>query len=225
MKRTHLMRASRAILPAAAMLIVAACSDASGPDGSGDGFAQAMVSDDPSSTSPSASAAAFRIAGNSATAQYTGEISGNMSVAISADGETWYDLGTPNGITVQAQSTGSGTNVHGEVQVPAGTYARVRLTMENARATINNGAVIGGITVNGNLQMQLGGGSEIVIEKEVSTFTVSADATTRTEIVFDLNSEVWVTEENVENESASGQEVQNASRADARSEPRDTQQQ
>jgi hypothetical protein len=225
MKRTHLLRASGAILSAGMVLAVAGCSDsASGPDGSGDGFAQAMVNDDPNSTTPSSSAApAFRIAGSSESAQYEGTISGNMSVAMSADGEVWYDLGTPNGIAVEAQSTGSGTNVHGEVRVPAGTYARVRLIMEDASATIDAGATIGGVQFDAEVDVLLGNGGEIVIEKEVSTFTVSAEASTRIEIAFDLNSEAWLTAQNVENESASGQEVQEASRARTRSRDRELQ--
>ena len=207
----------------AVALLAAGCSDsATGPDGSGDGYAHALVTDNPNSMNPSAAGPAFHVSGSAESASYNGTISGNMNVAISADGQVWYDLGSLNGIAVQAQSTGSGTNVHGEVQVPAGTYARVRLTMQGAKATIQAGAVIGGLTLTSDVEMQLGSGGTIVIEREVSTFAVSVDAAARTEIVFDLNSELWITAENVQQEEASEEEVESAGRADTRNRPRDT---
>ena len=220
MRLTHFSVQKLSALGAVALLVVGCSDSATGPDGSGNGFAQAVVTDDPNSTTPGASPA-FRIAGNSESAAYTGTISGNMSVAISADGNVWYDLGSPNGIAVLAQHTSGGTNVHGEVAVPAGTWARVRLVIANGEATIHSGAVIDGITLTTDVNVTLGSGGQIVIEREIETFPVTADATVRTEILFDLNSELWVTKDNVDQGQASEEEVESAGRAETRTRSRD----
>lgn len=219
----HGMRLTRAaaLLVGLGMIGVSGCGD-DGTSPEGEGFAQAIVSDNPNSTTPQAYPA-LHIAGSSGSSQYTGTISGNFSVAVSADGTVWHNLGSPNGITVQAQSTTNTTNVHGEVTIPAGTYARVRLTMSNARATVDAGGQIGGITLDADIEVTVAAGGEVVIEKQVQPFTVSGDASVRTEILFDLNSELWLTEQNAQDGDASGEEVDSATesrtRESARTQP------
>jgi hypothetical protein len=219
----------RTSLPAAlvtvcAVMTVGCSDDATGPDGTGNGFMQAIVTDNPNSESPTASVSPlFRISGSSQGAAYEGTISGQMRVSISADGETWYDLGSLNGIAVQAQSTVGGTNVHGEVTIAAGTYNRVRLVLRNATATIEAGAEIGGITLTTDVDVALGDGTDIVIEKEVETFTVTAEATARTEILFDLNSEAWITLDNVEQGEAPADQVEESCRTETREAAREEQ--
>lgn len=204
-------------------LALLGCSESLGPDGSGTGFARALVSDDPSSTTPQAAASAptFAIAGGSGSGGYTGTISGDVAVAISADGVVWYSLGSPNGTTVQLQASGGGADVHGEVTVPAGTYARVRLILRDAHMRIHAGSQIDGITLTADAQVSLGSGGEIVIEKRVPAFRVRADASVRTEILFDLNSERWMTRDNVESGTADEAEMQDNTTGRTRETPRE----
>ena len=61
-------------------------------------------------------------------AAFTGTVAGDQHVSIRSTGDTWVDVGMPNGITVALQST-TPTTVHGSTSVPAGSYDRVRLTL------------------------------------------------------------------------------------------------
>jgi hypothetical protein len=210
-------------LAAVALIGAAACSDSDavlGPDGSGDGFVRALVVDQPSSSTSSAPSASYAPAAGEETSSFSGTVSGQFSVAVSADGVVWYSLGSPNGVAVSVQSTGDSTDVHGEVKIPAGTYARVRLIMRNAHANLEAGSKIGGLTLTTDVEVSIGGGGEIVIEKQIPAFTVSANASTRTEILFDLNSEIWLNQQNAEDGEASGPEVRDSTDARTRQSPR-----
>jgi hypothetical protein len=183
-----------ATLLAAALLGTWGCSDSGGPD-TGMGFARARVLDDPSSTSPHATAPIWLSgSGGWGAAVFTGSFEGDVAVAISVDGGAWVDLGPPADVTVTAQS-GTATDVHGEVQVPVGTYTRVRLTLTGFDARLAAGSTIGGLTLTSETTVALGGADNtVVVEAQVPPFTVRAGASARTEILFDLNSETWVTQ-------------------------------
>ena len=153
---------------------LAACSE---PTASGLGRAEGLVQDSPSGT-PTMS----------------GSLAGNVHVSISADGLTWVDLGSPNGITVPLQLTASATTVHGEVDAPAGSYSRVRLTFEGVTARILSGSTIQGTTLTADANVSLGGSDarvEIVIP--VPSFTVDTDLELQRTIIFDLRSTLWLT--------------------------------
>lgn len=142
-------------------------------------------------------------------------MTGSMNVAIAAEGGAWVELGPPRQVTVRLQSTQDTAQVHGEAEVPAGTYSRVRIVMQEARANLLAGSVVGGITLSGALSITIGGGSEVVIEKRVSPFRVTADAST--EIVTDFNSEAWMTAQTTESRTVSKSEVESAMTVTARS--------
>lgn len=153
---------------------LASCSD---PIASGTGRAEGFLQDPPSGT-PTMS----------------GSLAGNVHVSISADGLTWVDLGSPNGITVPLQLAASATTVHGEVDAPAGAYSRVRLTFEGVTARVLSGSTIQGTTITADVNVPLGGSDgrvEVVIP--VPGFTVDADPQSQRTIVFDLRSTLWLT--------------------------------
>lgn len=153
---------------------LASCSD---PTSSGVGRAEGLLQDVPSGTPT-----------------MTGSLAGNVHISISADGLTWVDLGSPNGITVPLQVAASATTVHGEVDAPTGTYSRVRLTFEGVTARVLSGSTIGGTTLTTDANVTLGGSDgrvEVVIP--VPSFTVDADAQVQRTVVFELRSTLWLT--------------------------------
>lgn len=144
--------------------------------------------------------------------EYSGRLSSSATVEISANGAAWVELGSPTAVMVTLQSHAEETTVNTRASVPVGTYNLVRLTLSGAEAEIEAGGVIGGITLASAVGIRVGGSDgEVVIEKEVEPFTVKAD--THVRILFDLNSEGWVTEESAEDQMAEDEEVRGSARA------------
>lgn len=223
------------LLPAA----IAACGDdGTGPEA---GEVQMTVQDDPTTTQAALVHDAFMravtadpslvVGGREALARarsprdaaarapagtFHGSITAEASGYVSSDGSTWVEVGSPTSATVELQSDDA-TTVHASSTVHGGSYSHVRLVLRGARATLMAGSVVGGLTLDSDLTLTLGGSdAEVVIEKQVSTFEVRSDA--RTTIVWEMNSEEWSNEENAEDEEVEDAEVQQASEAEARSE-------
>jgi len=216
---TKSLRSAMAVTLALGFATVA-CDGNGGNGPNGDmGFVSAAVVDNPASPNTSPAMTSQAEPQGASASQYEGTIRGDMAVEISADGVVWYELGAPAQVAVQAQH-GNGTTVHTEVTVPEGQYVFIRLRMENAQAELHAGAVIGSLTLSTDITVMINNGAEVVIEKQVPAFTVSADASVRTEIVLDLNSELWITEGSVESGSAEEAEVEEATTAETHEAPR-----
>jgi hypothetical protein len=188
-----------------------ACGDSSGPgDGSGvTGTVQVFAKDNPNSMNAAlVGGPSFDRQSGANAASYDGSLSGEMSVAIQTQAGAWIDVGSPRSITMTAHSTDS-TDVSGSATMPAGTYTKVRIIWRHAAAHLLAGSVIGGLTLSVDAVVDIGGPDSVVIEKTMTPFTVqaSASATTKTDIVFDLNSEVWLTEQNVQSRACSESSV------------------
>ena len=169
--------------------VFAACDDddPTGPGGD-EGEVEAFVIDDPSSATPSvADRASFSSAAASAI---TGSVTGEARVDISVDGSEWISLGSMSSIDVDLQSTDE-ESVHGEVDVPVGSYTRVRLVLDGADVEVLAGSDIGGILLDIDATLSIGDGGQVIIERAVQ-FDVSVGSEAR--IVFDLNSEQWITQ-------------------------------
>jgi hypothetical protein len=82
--------------------------------------------------------------------------------------------------------------VHGEQSVPVGTYSRVRLVIDGAAAELTAGSVVGTITLGVDTSVSIAADGQVVIDLAIAPFTVEGDTNTR--ILFDLNSEAWLTE-------------------------------
>lgn len=185
-----------------AVLPLTGCSDDSttGPDGGESGQMTAQMQDSPSGS-------------GSRVALTSGSMSGSMSadakVQVSADGNTWVDLGSPKSVNMELQSSGSATTVHSNATVNTGTYAHVRLVLENASATVNSGSTIGTTVLDASVNLSIGGSSgRVVIEKQIDPVTVSAEG--RSTLVFEMNSEAWITEDNVSARAVSESEIRSA---------------
>jgi hypothetical protein len=126
----------------------------------------------------------------------TGTLSGNFVASI-WDGSQWVSLGSPNGISVALQiqtQVATPTTVHGEQSAPAGAYDRVRLDLQGVTATILRGSSFGGTTLSSDATFWLGGSDhQVELSVTVSRFSVEDDPSMIRVILFELNSESWLT--------------------------------
>ncbi len=129
-------------------------------------------------------------------ASYSGTAAGNFQVSISADGQTWIDLGSLNGITVSLQVSPDERTVHGVQSIPEGTFNRVRLVLQDVEVTVAAGSTVGGVTFPQEMKTDLASGAPLSIERGVPDFTVREGE--RAEVRFDLNSEGWLTADAVQ---------------------------
>ncbi len=158
-----------------ALVALSGCAgDGLGPDA---GSAEAFVHDDPPLGST-----------------FAGTAAGDFSASISADGQTWLDLGSPNGITVQLQSA-SATTVHGAQSVLGGTYRWVRLSFRDVQIKVAAGSAIGGTTFDDEQTVELAANEEVSVPIQVGPFEI--DDASGAVISFDLNSEEWLTVDRV----------------------------
>lgn len=199
-KRSNGMRYGRtflALVTGGTVLAGSGC-DETGVGLAGDVRARAVVRDDPGASAPA----------------FSGTLATNANVSVSVDGQSWVDLGSPNGITIQLQSRNDSTNVHGEVDIPAGTYRHVRLTLRESQVTVKEGSSVGGTTLSADVNLTIGGaGAEVEIRKEVPSFTAS-DLTV---ISFDLNSRTWLTTQTLQSGVVAAAQVQQATTVMVRS--------
>jgi hypothetical protein len=168
------------------------------------GAIEAMVSDDPSTTTA--------VAGAAALGSVTGSIVSSAAVEISNNGTDWVSLGAATGVTLALQSTSDSKSVYGSVQVPAGTYSKVRITLTNGQTNLLAGSIVDNVTLVANTTLTLGGGdATVVIEKDVGSFTVVNGS--KATILVDLNSESWVIAQNVQDLVVDDVEVTTAASA------------
>jgi hypothetical protein len=192
------------VFSAAAVFGLSACGDSTGPDGPGsvdvvmyDGSAQAT-------RGPSSAAAADT---------YSGTFEGEVTVEISTDGQTWIDVSPPTSATVDLQSEDR-TTITTEAEVAGGSYSHIRITLRSATATLDVGAQIGGTTLGTEANISIGGGSDVVVEKEVFPFSLDADV--QMVLSVDLNSEAWVSQQSVTSGTAASSEIQSATSVEVR---------
>jgi len=210
---------SAAATLAVASLLAACGDDVTGP--SATGSVQAYMQDESSSGAQAVSGPSSPSEGPSASSHgsssYSGTLEADARVSISAGGGIWVDLGSPSSTSLDLQASTGGVDVHGQVEVPVGVYTRVRLSLSGARARLDAGGTIGGVTLSASTILTVGANGTVVIEKEVPPFEVRAD--THTTIRWYVNSHLWVDEQNVEDEEVEEQEVDDASEVQTASEP------
>ncbi|HXV85895.1 MAG TPA: DUF4382 domain-containing protein [Gemmatimonadales bacterium] len=192
---------SRWLVAALALVVAAGCTDGTGSEM---GRAEALIRDNPNATTAAVSSAQVlaHVSGGAAAgapAAFSGSIAGDAQISISADGNQWYDLGSPNGITIQLQSTNDSTTAHGEVDAPAGQYNRIRVILDGAEARLNVGSTFGGLVLQTQLNVVLGGSDQrVVIDQTVPSFEVKGKVGAVTVIRLELNAEAWLTESSVQ---------------------------
>lgn len=191
----------------AVLATTAACDDeATGPDG--EAQMTVVATDDPGSQT--ASAATLVLAGflpQDGQASYSGEMTAEAQVQVSADGETYVDVGPPQQVSLELQSTDGQASIHTDAGVDADSYSSVRLVLGNAEASIDAGSEIGTMVLDAALTLDIGSGSDVVIEKQA---TVEVESGSETTLVFDMNSEAWITEENAQAQAVAASEIESA---------------
>ena len=165
-------------------LLTGCSSSTVGPD---EGSAEAFVSDDPA-----------------AQTTYAGTAAGDFFASVSTDGRTWANLGTPNGITVQLQSSDA-TTVHGAQGVPPAEYRWVRLSFRDVELKIAEGSTIGGTTFDEEQTVELAPDEPGLVPIQVEPFRI--DEVSAALISFDLNSEEWLTAARVQAGTIAAEEV------------------
>lgn len=187
----------------ALVLPLAACDgDEDGTtDPGSQGSVQAVMTDEPGEANAS-TVSRTRFALDSRTVD--GSFEANARVEVSVDGETWIDLGSMESVSVALQ-TGEDAVIHADASLPAETFARVRLVLENARANVLAGSTIGTDLLDVDVEIAVAGGGEVVIEK---TVTLDVSAGSQATVVFDLNSESWLDEGNVQSRTATAAELE-----------------
>jgi hypothetical protein len=120
---------------------------------------------------------------------YDGILSGTALIEIFSDADGWVVLGATQQVSF-AIFCEEAALVAGDAAVEADSYTQVRLTLTDFEANVLAGAVVGGVTYNSDFMIALGSGDPVVIEKSVSGFAVADGGST--ELIFDLNTEVWL---------------------------------
>lgn len=211
---------TRTLLTTAALgltLSAVACSDDDDPtDPTGDmGTVQATLVDDPDpQPAPwmAPGAASRTTLARQLQAAFSGTFQGETRVEIYHPGDDrWVEVAGQSTTTLDLASNDQAV-LGSSSQIDVGTYTRMRLTITGGEAVIAAGATLGGIVLVADVTLDLGGSSNVVIEKDVAV-TVAADATTT--LVIDLNSEAWVTEENTDDGTVTEGEMESAADVEA----------
>lgn len=190
-------RTTRIVSLLMALALAAGCADEGGEEGEGviqppetdsAGSMHARVTDDPGSgTEASAS--------SDPGSDYTGTLSGRGDVEVSADEQTWYTMGAAQEFTVSLRDSAE-VQMTERVDLPADTYRFVRINFADIEAVLGAGSTVDGRTLDGAVHLRLGDTGNAVTRQEVEAFRLEAGDAAR--IMLDLNSERWVSGENLE---------------------------
>jgi hypothetical protein len=130
------------------------------------------------------------------SSNYEGTVSGEARVEVSADGETWTELGDASDVDVDLQASGGGAVVHADAAVPLDSFTWARLVLDGADAVLEAGSTVSGVTLESETTVALGTG-QVIVEAQLDE-SLDAGAGTDATVSFDLNSEAWITETAVE---------------------------
>lgn len=122
-----------------------------GPAGSVDGAMEGAVMDEP-------------VTGST----YSGDVAGEFRFSVSEDGETWTDVGTPNGITLLLQNDAS-TSLHGSQGAVTGSFTKVRMLVRAAEVTVDAGSTIDGTTYASDMKLELVVVEDLLVVRDISS--------------------------------------------------------
>ncbi|WP_425154405.1 hypothetical protein [Candidatus Palauibacter sp.] len=161
-------------------LLAAGCADTTRPEAVFKGTLNVVVADD----------------GAGAPGSFSGRLSADFRVSISRDGSDWVHLGVPTQVDLELQAAGGALNLHPPIDVPAGTYPYLRIVGGWGLARIEGGAEVGGRSFPDPVHLRVGE-ERLAIETRLATAIFVAPGGHMT-LRIDLNSEAWVSPENLE---------------------------
>lgn len=170
-----------------------ACGDdaidpVTGGEGSGEtGFA-VILTDDPGNDPGLAPQRA-------APQAITGELEGSIRVALRNQADNLVELGLDQDAFLELQGADS-LRVADLTRPPADTYVGVQVRFEGVTVTVFEGSEVGDTVLTENATLGLGSGGIATVEVATLPFDITSE--TVLDVVLDLNSEQWITSENVD---------------------------
>jgi hypothetical protein len=139
---------------------------------------------------------------------YHGVLVASIELELSTDGIEWFDAASAPTYQVALQEeAASPTWLAGEL--PAGSYRHVRLVLREAVAALEAGGEIGGSELDRTAALSVGAGLTVTADFRLDDAVV-VSANRRSSLVFDLNTERWVTEDHLIAGEVPGAEVAQA---------------
>jgi hypothetical protein len=173
----------------AAAAVLGACSDATGASGSGNATMQVSAIGDDNGATASAAPASGQ-APRFATTTASGTVDFRARVYVQTQTGGWVELTNNAAQHAVVDASGrAGAVVLATSHVAAGSYARVRVVFEQVNATLSGSLQISTGLLSGSVSVDTQGDGSITVERQVSV-TANADATTN--LLIDLNSDVWL---------------------------------
>lgn len=152
-----------------------------GGEGNGATGFSVFVTDDP----PGAEAGAI-----------DGALEGSIRVALrNSDGDL-VELGLMQNAVVALQEGGDSLRLTDLTRPPTDEYVAIQLRFEGATVTVESGSEVGDSTITSDVVMNVGSAGLATVEVATTTFDV--DSETEMDIVVDLNSELWITGDNLD---------------------------
>lgn len=211
-----MLRIARGVLLAGVSLALVACEGTvTGPGGEGDATFQARATGD--GDGAQARTAGEGWSGTQAARDAGGEAQGTVTfqarLYVRTDAGSWLEV-TPRsaqGATVDASGR-STSEVFASGRVAAGSYNRVRVVFERVEADVTGGITIGTGLLTGRVQVDLGGGGEAVVERNVDVTVESGSSAT---LLVDLNSDAWLSSASSQTRTVSRASFESAVRVTA----------
>lgn len=173
-------------------LTVIGCGDAidqlTAGEGSGTtGFAVVVTDDPANDPSP-----VVQRAGPLAIAA---ELDGAIRVALRNDADALVELGTDQHAFLELQQPGDSLRLADMSRPPTDTYVAIQIRFEGVSVTVFSGSEVGDSTLTDDRVLSLGSGGLATVEIATLPFDVASESVL--DLVLDLNSELWLTDDNV----------------------------
>lgn len=187
------MRRTTSLLLVPLSLAGIACGDAidpvTGGEGSGaTGFAVVLTDDPANDPAPGPQ----RVG----PAAITAELEGSIRIALRNEADDLVDIGIDQDAFLELQQAGDSLELRGLTRPATDTYVAIQIRFEGVTVTVFQGSEVGDTTLSGTEAVGLGSGGLATVE--IATLPFDIDSESVLDLVLDLNSELWITGDNLE---------------------------